>query len=256
MPDIRIAQSPDALAKQAAELFVEIANAAITTSGQFAVALSGGLTPKAIYRLLSADELRYDTDWSRIRFFIGDERNVPADDERNNFRMVNEALFRPLKIREALIFRWKTEINEPEAVASDYQAILRSVFSREKNPPPHTDGSDLFPRFDLVLLGLGADGHTASLFPHTKALHENEKLAVANWVPQMDEYRFTMTFPVINNAANVMFLVSGDEKAATVRDVIEGEYRPDDLPAQRVRPDNGELFWMLDEAAAALLSQK
>lgn len=252
MRELRTSKNAETLARDAADLFVEIAFNYIQKNGRFSVALSGGSTPKALYSLLAGEDYRSGLDWSRVFFYFGDERNVLPDDQRSNFRMADETLFRPLRIEEANVFRWKTEVAEPETVAAEYRQLLTELVDSKI---ADACVSTQFPQFDLILLGLGADGHTASLFSDSKALHETDKSAVINWVPQMEELRFTITFPVINNAANIAFLVSGEDKASTVSDVIEGEYRPNDLPAQRVQPDHGKLIWMLDDAAAALLTK-
>ncbi|MDQ3221719.1 MAG: 6-phosphogluconolactonase [Acidobacteriota bacterium] len=233
---IKIVQNPDELSITAAELFIEIANDAIEKSGRFTVALSGGSTPKAMYRKLVSSNL----DWKRVFFFFGDERNVPPGDERSNFLMAENVLFKPLKLCEENIYRWQTEFGVPEKITTDYSKTIQSFFQG-------------FPRFDLMLLGLGTDGHTASLFPDTDALNEQSEIAVANWVKSMNEYRFTLTFPVINNASNVVFLVSGKEKAAILKNVIDDRIFPELLPAQLVNPKDGNLFWLIDKPAAAFL---
>ncbi|MGI8410593.1 MAG: 6-phosphogluconolactonase [Pyrinomonadaceae bacterium] len=233
---IKIVQNPDELSITAAELFIEIANDAIEKSGRFTVALSGGSTPKAMYRKLVSSNL----DWKRVFFFFGDERNVPPGDERSNFLMAENVLFKPLKLCEENIYRWQTEFGVPEKITTDYSKTIQSFFQG-------------FPRFDLMLLGLGTDGHTASLFPDTDALNEQSEIAVANWVKSMNEYRFTLTFPVINNASNVVFLVSGKEKAAILKNVFDDRIFPKLLPAQLVNPKDGTLFWLIDKPAAALL---
>ena len=236
MSNIRISDNPDELSAQASEFFVETANKAINRNGRFTVALSGGSTPRLLHQKLVSAPL----DWKKIFFFFGDERNVPADHPESNFRMAFETLFHPLNIEHANIYRWQTEIGNPLEVAINY-AFRTATFFVD------------FPRFDLILLGLGTDGHTASLFPQTEALKETSDIAVANWVDKLGEDRFTLTFPVINNAANIAFLVSGKEKAATLKDVMEGEFNPKHLPAQSVSPANGTLNWFADKAAASLL---
>jgi 6-phosphogluconolactonase len=269
MPDFRIAEDSEALARQAAIAVAGLADKAIRNKGTFTVSLSGGSTPKALYTLLASLEYRDKVDWSRVYFFFGDERNVPSDDERSNYRMVRKALLEPLSINESNVINWITELGSPQHVAEMYDLAIKMAFEPTLDPARNAgdqeaDGengdpaspNNAIPAFDLFLLGLGADGHTASLFPNTKALQETKRLAVENWVPQMDEFRFTMTFPVINSAANVMFLVSGSNKAQMVREINSGEYRPDELPAQRVRPVNGKLIWMLDKPAAAHLDVK
>jgi 6-phosphogluconolactonase len=230
---VLIKNNLDELGDAAAGLFVAIAIESIAMRGKFSVALAGGATPRALYSLLGSDKYKKKVNWSKVTFFFGDERNVPADADDSNYRMANETLLAPLGINAKKVHRWKTEL-EPTESAADYETRLRA------NGP-----------LDLVLLGLGSDAHTASLFPQTKALNEKEKLAVANWVEKLDDHRLTLTFPAINAAQDVMFLVSGKEKADAVAGVLEGESRPDDLPAQRVKPTSGNLFWLFDVAAAS-----
>ena len=236
----------------AAEKFVEIAHEAIEKRGKFTVALAGGSTPKSFYKLLSGEKFKDKIDWSRIFFFFGDERNVLPSDAESNFRMANENLFKPLKIKDENIFRWQTELKDAEKIAADYEEEIKIFFELSEKQPAHAGCSDI--EFDLILLGIGADGHTASLFPFTEALHETEKIAVANYVEKLKTTRFTLTFPVINNARNVIFLVAGAEKAETLREVLEGEFLPEKLPSQNVRPKDGNLFWLLDKNVAKLLS--
>ncbi len=238
MTEIRIAESPEQLSEVAAAFFVETARLSIEEHGTFTVALSGGTTPKRLLRGLVSANL----DWGKVFFFFGDERNVPPDHEQSNFRMADEALFQPLNIDKKNIYRWKTEIGIPTEIANDYAYRATSFFHG-------------FPRFDLILLGLGTDGHTASLFPNTKALFEESKIAVDNWVEKLQENRFTLTFPVINNAANTAFLASGTEKAAILKNIIEGAFRPNDPPARSVSPQNGILYWFVDKDAASQLSK-
>jgi len=227
----------------AAQKFVEIANGAIEKRGQFKVALAGGSTPKSLYRLLSSENFRDKIDWTKVYFFFGDERNVLPDDEESNFKMANENLFKPLKTKGANIFRWQSELEDAEKIVADYAEKINGFFKSRQNPP----------RFDLILLGMGADGHTASLFPFTEALSETDKIAVANYVEKLQTTRLTLTFPVINNAKNVIFLVAGEEKAETLKAVLEGEFEPQKLPSQNVRPKDGNLFWLIDKNVAKLL---
>lgn len=226
------------------EKFVEIANEAIESRGLFTVALAGGSTPKSLYRLLSSVKPKDEIDWSRVFFFFGDERNVLPDDEESNFKMAHENLFAPLEIDINNIFPWLTGSETPEITAEIYQGEIQRFFDLGENE---------FPIFDLILLGMGADGHTASLFPFTKALSETEKIAVANPVEKLKTTRLTLTFPTINNARNVVFLVAGEDKAETLREVLEGEFQPEKLPSQNVKPENGNLYWLLDENVAKLL---
>lgn len=260
---MQILRFPDlpTLASAAADKFVEIAEKAIEERGQFSVALSGGSTPKALYAKLVNAEI----DWNKVLFFFGDERNVPRDHRDSNFRMADETLFRPLNISTERTFRWRTELNEPSEVADDFVKQIVYGFAKahsdaaEKAVPrpagPGTTFEIYNSMLDLILLGMGTDGHTSSLFPHTAALNETQRSAVANWVPQLDTWRYTLTFPVINNARNVMFLVAGADKAETLKDILEGERQPDKLPAQLVQPADGHLFWFVDEAAARLLDK-
>ncbi len=233
MRKILIRQDPEELSRAAADLFCQIAIDSISERNSFSVALAGGSTPRLLYSLLAARGEKSSPDWRKVRFYFSDERNVPPDSSESNFRMASESLLRPLSIEPQNIFRWPTETDDAIIAAEEYQVVL-------ENTGP----------LDLVLLGLGADAHTASLFPRTNALRETERLAVANRVEQLDTYRLTMTFPAINNAANIIFLVSGADKATAVKSVIEGEFNPDEYPAQGVWPKNGRLYWLLDEEAA------
>ena len=243
------------LATAACSEFVRIAENSIAQRGCFRVALSGGSTPVALYKEL----VNADLDWDRTFFFFGDERNVPAEDEQSNYRLADEHLFQPLKIDPERVFRWRTEVGAPDAVAEDYRTQLHIGWLKGMPSDETVEGgvltlmaNDL--RFDLIILGMGTDGHTASLFPGTMALQFTSEIAVANWVPQLDQWRFTLSFTAINNARNVMFMVSGREKAAALKAVIEGKPDPEKLPAQSVKPVDGELFWLLDRDAASELS--
>jgi 6-phosphogluconolactonase len=229
-----VCKEPDDLASRAAAEFVRIAKESIVERGAFTVALSGGSTPILLYKRLLDSSL----DWGRVFFYFGDERNVLPDEDASNFKGANKALFRPLRIREDNIFRWRTELETPDDVAEDYEQTLQKL-------------SPDVPRFDLILLGMGSDGHTASLFPGTDALSETTRCATANWVPQLGSWRFTLSYPVINNSRNVLFLVAGEDKAEMVKEVIEGDA---DLPARSVRPVSGKLTWFLDRASASDLA--
>lgn len=259
---VKVFKDTNELNNFAAEKFVELANAFIDSTFQsFKVALSGGSTPKALFRLLASEKFRDKVNWNLVNFFFGDERNVPPTDRESNFRMANETLFEPLQISKFNIERWETEQNNPKKTAKIYEKRLWFSFTlAASNEESNSDSSDSakeqwFPRFDLILLGMGADGHTASLFPFTEALNETEKFAVANYVEKLQTTRLTLTFPVINNARNVIFLVAGEEKAETLREVLEGDFQPDKFPSQNVKPEHGNLFWLVDEKAAALLER-
>lgn len=231
----------------AAEKFIEIGNDSIKNDGRFTVALAGGSTPQKLYDLLTTDEFKAKIDWQKVFFFFGDERDVSAASNQSNFKMANEILFKPLEITKTNIFRWQTEIINATEVAEQYEKYITKFFELQPNE---------FPRFDLILLGMGEDGHTASLFPHTKALTETKKIAVSNLVKKIHANRLTLTLPTINNASNIIFMVSGENKAKTLQKVLEGDFEPEKFPSQAVKPTKGKLFWLLDEAAAECLSSK
>lgn len=233
---ILIAHDQAELIDKFKEIFTAAYSESVKTRGSFTISLSGGSTPKAIYREL----ISLSIDWPKVFFFFGDERCVSPDDPESNFRMASEAMLSPLGISPDHIFRWQTELGQPDAIAADYARRLERHFSR-------------VPRFDLFMLGLGTDAHTASLFPETAALNETERIAVANWVPKFGAFRLTLTPPVINRSRKVLFIATGSEKAAALSTVIEGEYKPADAPAQIIRPQAGGPDWLVDEAAAAAL---
>jgi 6-phosphogluconolactonase len=245
MPCIRIIRrlpTPADLSRGAADEFVRVGRAAIAARGRFTVALSGGSTPRSLYSLLAKDYS--DFSWSQTLLFFGDERHVPPTEPDSNYRMVNEALLTKVPIPPGNVHRVRAENPDAAAAASEYEERLRSFFQLRPGE---------FPRFDLILLGLGRDGHTASLFPDSEALKEQSRLVIANWVEKFNTYRITFTFSVLNHAAEVMFLASGTDKADPVRQVLEGKHAPP-FPAQQVQPE-GRLVWMLDEAAAAKLGR-
>lgn len=241
MTKIIISKDSEELNNIAAEKFISIGNQAIEINGRFTVALAGGSTPKSLYQLLASDAFKNRIDWSRTFFFWGDERNVLPTDDESNFRMANENLLKPLQISEDNIFRWQTESKD---AAENYVKTIKEFFDLSEFD---------FPRFDLILLGMGDDGHTASLFPFTKALTETSRIAVENRVEKLDTNRLTFTFPTINNASNIIFLISGASKAEVLHDVLEAEFNGEKLPSQNVNPINGELFWLIDENSARIL---
>jgi 6-phosphogluconolactonase len=227
----------------AAEEFIRSARVSIGAQGRFTVALSGGSTPKALYSLLAS---RYtDFAWNRVFLFFGDERHVPPTDPESNYGMVNEALLTKIAIPAGNVFRVPAENPDADAAASDYESQLRRFFELKPGE---------FPRFDLILLGIGPDGHTASLFPGSAALDERSRLVVANWVEKFNTHRITFTFPTLNRAAEVLFLISGADKADMLHQVLEGKNTPP-LPSQRVQPTDGRLLWMVDEPAAAKITR-
>jgi 6-phosphogluconolactonase len=242
-PEIRILNMPTDLFQAAAIEFAALASQAVQSAGRFSVALSGGSTPKGLYTLL-ASSLFPDIPWEKIFFFFGDERYVPSDHPDSNYRMVRETMLLS-KVPASNVFRVHAEEKDADSTARQYEQTLRNFFALQ--PGEH-------PRFDLILLGLGPDGHTASLFPGTAALDEQKRLVMANWVDKFQTYRITLTLPVLNSAACAMFLVSGADKAHIVREVLETENAK--LPSQKVRPADGGLLWLLDRAAASTLSRQ
>ena len=239
------------LSHAAAEEFVRVGRDAIGAQGRFTVALSGGSTPRALYSLLAANYSAFA--WNRVFLFFGDERHVPPTDADSNYRMVNESLLTKIAIPAENVFRVSAENPDAAAAAADYESQLRRFFELRAEIRLE-DRPGEFPRFDLILLGMGPDGHTASLFPFSPALDEQSRLVVANWVAKLNTHRITFTFPVLNRAAEVMFMASGADKADMVHQVLEGKNTPP-LPSQRVQPSDGKLLWMLDEAAAAKLTR-
>jgi len=239
-PDVRVFQDPEVLSHAAAALFVETANQAITQRGQYLVALSGGKTPERLYALLAQSPYRELIDWPKLRAFWGDERCVPAEDLNSNYRQARDLFLSHVPVPPENVRRVRTEL-EPGLAAEDYALALR------KNASPPLQ----WPRFDLVLLGLGEDGHTASLFPHSPL--ETMKPTLAVMAPGQDRsgWRVTMTPPVFNSAHRVVFLVQGVGKSKIVASILYGEPNPELWPAQRIRPEDGELIWMLDTGAAA-----
>lgn len=242
-PEIKIFASIDELNLFAANEFARIANESIARRGKFTVALSGGSTPKKLYSLL-AEDFQNRFDWHKTHFFFGDERMVATDNEESNFRMANEALFSKIKTPAQNIHRFLTEQGDAKLAAEEMENELRKLFELKK---------DEFPRFDLILLGMGADGHTASLFPETSALKEKNRLVTENYVERFQTFRLTFTVPTINRAANIIFLIAGEDKAEALREVIKGEPNLEKFPAQSVKPGNGKLLFLTDEKAARLL---
>jgi 6-phosphogluconolactonase len=233
------------LARRAAQYFVEMAGEAVAARGRARIAISGGSTPKATFKLLGdpGQPWHERMPWDRLDLYWVDERCVPPDHSESNYRMTREALLDRVPLKPEQIHRMEGEL-EPEAAAARYESELRSSFRLEGGESP---------RFDLVALGMGPDGHTASLFPHTMALHEQGRLVVANHAPQKDTWRITLTWPVINHARSVFFLVGGEDKAIILKDVMTGPRDPERLPSQLIWPASGILTLILDKAAAALL---
>jgi 6-phosphogluconolactonase len=238
-----VLDDPDSVARAAAEQIVARAERALRERRDFSIALSGGSTPRRLYALLADPSKPYRSrlPWERIQVFFGDERHVPPDDTQSNFRMAREALLEHVPLPAANVHRILAERPADEAAAL-YESELRRAFAL---------GDTGVPRFDLVLLGMGEDGHTASLFPGTKALEERRRLVVANWVPKLSTWRITLTLPVLNDARAVLFLAAGPDKAGPLGAVFDPSSPPDAYPCQLVRPSAGELVWLVDRAAAA-----
>ena len=231
----RIFEGPRELARAAAQTFVEEAAESIQEKGSFAVALAGGSTPKALYELL-ATEYRDTLDWKNVHAFFGDERTVPPDHEDSNYRMAYRALLSQVPVGS--VRRMRGEL-DPRKAATLYEQALRTFFGGT-------------PRFDLVLLGIGEDGHTASLFPSTPALDVTDRFVVENPVEKLGTIRLTLTVPAINAANWIVFLVAGEGKAGALKEILEGNANPHEYPAKFVRPKGGAT-WMVDRAAARLL---
>jgi 6-phosphogluconolactonase len=243
---VKLYAEPTDVARSAAALFASVAADAVKARGVARLAISGGSTPKAMLALLAnpAEPFLASIPWDRIQLFWVDERCVGPEDPDSNFGMTKKAMLDGVPLPSANVHRMEGEL-EPELGASRYEAEIRNTFKLE--------GAET-PTFDLVLLGMGPDGHTASLFPHTDALNEMARICVANHVQQKDTYRVTLTWPVINQGRQVAFLIEGAGKAEVLKTVFEGPYDPETYPSQLIRPASGKLTLLLDEAAAANLT--
>jgi 6-phosphogluconolactonase len=249
-PIIRMFPSAGELAEAAAHELATAAHAAVAANRRCSVALSGGTTPRRMFRLLAhrgAAGGDLELPWEYVDVFWGDERFVPPDHPDSNFRTAQLELLSRVPIPEANVHRVPTELGAAEAAAGAYETELVRYFGLSAGQVP---------RFDLVFLGMGADGHTASLFPGTPALRERARLVAAVWVEKLDTYRVTFTYPTLNAAARVAFLVAGAEKAETLARVLAGDGDREELPARGVRPDGGKLYWLVDDAAIARWREK
>jgi 6-phosphogluconolactonase len=247
IPPATVCILPDskALARASADAIVQAAQGAISKHDRFSIALSGGSTPKVIFEVIARDQSagKCPVEWGKVHVFFGDERCVPADHEDSNFRMASEALLSKIPIPPSQVYRIRTELGE---IAAAERCIADVRIACQP-------ASGAVPCLDLVMLGMGNDGHTASLFPETSALEEQNAWVVANWVPKLSANRITFTYPLINAAKEVLFIAGGAEKAKMLRDVLRGDPTGQSYPSQRVKPIDGELTWLVDEAAAALL---
>lgn len=242
--ELRRQTTPQDLFQAAAEEVIRAATNAIAERGRFTIALAGGSTPRNLYTLIAANASS-SLPWEQMFFFFGDERHVPPDDAESNYRMAQETLLSKVPAPAANVFRIPSENPDAAAAADAYEQTLRKFFALAPGE---------FPRFDLILLGMGPDGHTASLFPETAALQEKSRLVVANWVEKLKTSRITLTLPVLNAARCVVFLVSGMDKAAVLREVLEGNAPGEKYPSKLVQPGEGKLIWFVDRAAASELS--
>lgn len=244
-PVVRSFADEAAVFRAAADRFAEIAQAAVAQRGKMTIALAGGSTPKALYQLLTTEPYRSAVAWDKIEFFFGDERSVPPDHADSNYRMFMETLPAKITIATERVHRMRGEADDLDAAAREYQQELARVLGVPASGPP--------PALDLILLGMGGDGHTASLFPDTKALGETVRWVVANHVPQMSTWRITLSYGAINAARHVQFMVTGEGKAARLADVLEGPSDVERLPSQGIHPSPGEVEWLVDRGAAAQL---
>lgn len=235
---INVFKSEDKVLAAVADFIVIKAHESIAQRDRFNIALSGGSSPRRLYELLASDQYRNRIEWNKVFFFFGDERYVPLNDSDSNFLMAKKSLFEPLSISDEHVFAVNTSLRPGEA-AHDYEVRLLHHFK-----DPHC-------RFDLILLGLGDNSHTASLFPFTTVLHEQKALIKEVFVDEVKMYRITFTAPLINAARSIVFLVYGSGKAKAVQHILEGEENMIAYPAQLIRPEDGELIWFMDEAAAA-----
>ncbi len=242
--EVRTLTTPQELFEAGAELVAHLTKESVEERGRFVVALSGGSTPRNLYNLL-ATNARNSLPWDRMYFFWGDERHVSPTDKDSNYRMAKEAMLEKVPVPPANIFRVPAENSNANLAAEEYEKTMRRFFGL-------ADGQ--VPVFDLILLGLGPDGHTASLFPGTAALQEKDKLVVANWVEKFNTHRITFTLPVINAARCVAFVVSGMDKASALQAVLQSDAPGEKYPAKLVHPANGKLIWLVDRAAASALS--
>jgi 6-phosphogluconolactonase len=236
--ELRIFDDPAQVATALADLFVERARAALAERARFSVSLAGGTTPKATYALLATQPYATSLDWNAVEFYFGDERCVPPDHDQSNYRMVREALLAPLGISGGQVHRMRGE-DEPQSAAAAYRADVLEHLGEK-------------PRLDLVMLGMGPDGHTASLFPGNDPLDDDAQLVRAVYSQSQSQWRITLTPRVLNGARTVVFSVEGAGKAATLAAVREGPYDPQRYPSQIIAPIDGDLLWLVDRAAAGI----
>lgn len=236
------------IASFAAKEVARIAAEAVSARGVFTIALAGGSTPKMLYALMAEHPaLRNSLPWDKMNVFFGDERHVGPGHADSNYQMASDSMLSKVPLREGQIHRVKGEYPDAAKAAAEYEDVLRQQFALK---------SGQFPRFDVLLLGMGNEGHTLSLFPGTRALHESQRIVVSNWVGKLYTDRITLTAPAANNAANIFFMVTGSDKAPALKAVLEGPHEPEQLPSQMIQPVNGKLYWLIDAAAGSMLSKE
>jgi len=247
---LHIYKDAEALSEAAAKWIADCIAEVLSTRDRFTIALSGGSTPQRLHKILAAPPYTDQIDWSKLHIFWGDERAVPFDDSRNNAKMAYDTLLDYVPVPASQIHVMRTDI-KPEESAAEYEKILHQYF----DAAPGASSPALPASFDLVLLGMGDDGHTLSLFPGTEIVHEEKAWARAFFLPAQDMYRITLTRTIVNWSARIAFLTTGPGKAHALREVLEGAYAPDLYPSQVIQPVKGELHWFVDEAAAAGLKK-
>lgn len=240
MSKFHISASVDQVLTDLADFIVITAKNAIAQNGRFSFVLSGGSSPKRLHELLASDQYKNKIEWNKVFFFFGDERHVPADHKDSNYLMAKKTLFEPLNIPAGQVFRMNTDL-APEAAAQAYQNDVLAYFAGKPTS------------FDLILLGLGDNSHTASLFPHTSVLHEKEALVKGLYIEEVKMFRITLTAPLINQAKEIAYLVFGEGKALAVRHILEDERNIEEYPAQLIEAKNGQLHWFMDTPAASQL---
>lgn len=241
--ELHISKNIDELSQDFAKWLVLYAAETLQKQDRFTIALSGGSTPKKLHKLLASDPYRNQVDWSKWHFFMGDERFVPESDERSNAKMCYETLLNHVPVNQDQIHFYRTEGIAADKSALQYEAMLKSFF--EDQPTG----------LDLIILGMGDDGHTLSLFPHQPIIHETKKWVDSFWLEAQNMFRITMTHPVANHAASVAFLAAGPGKQAVLKEVLQGSFQPDQFPSQIIQPKSGQLHWFVDQEAAALLDK-
>ena len=246
--DLLVVADRAALAQEAAKRVVAITEEAVARCGRFTVALAGGSTPMLLYSLLAAEPYCTRLPWRETHVFWGDERAVPPTHPDSNFGIAKATLLSRVPVPADHVHRMQAERADLDAAASEYEAEIARTFTAQPADEP--------PAFDLILLGLGTDGHTASLFPYTQALRETTRWVAPNYISRLKANRLTLTTPLLNRAATILFLVSGTDKASALQAVLEGPPDPEQLPAQLIRPVAGRLVWLVDQAAASRLSEK